>query len=216
MNTTIENLQNELQNLGSDYFTAFVRFAGAGDLSVEDFRQQIDAELPEVFYEFYAWAQTSAQQLSPDQPVTEIADDGPFLPNNLALILADTLDWRKIKAEQPDREWQDGFVSVQNWGSAYTMVVDTLGKVSGRKGQIVYYDFKGGGSYWVAYDSYEEYLQAICNEIKTKSYFPNDLNPDIKEILDDTEDFEYETVSDFWQEELHSHVTAETTVAWPN
>lgn len=214
MNTTIENLQAELQNAGPSYLAAFAGYAGKGDLTVEAFKQQVAAELPDIFYEFYTWAQQTAQHTQAGEKA-EMEDEGPFLPNDLALILADTQDWAKIKSEQPDREWQEGFVSIQNWDGAYCMVIDTLGKVSGVKGQIVYYDFKGGGSYWGVYNSYEAYLQAVCSQIKSKSYFPGDLSPDIKEILDDTEDYEYNTVSDFWQDDLHANVTAETTVNWP-
>lgn len=48
------------------------------------------------------------------------------------------------------------------------------------KNQVLYYDFKGGGWYWISYPSYEGYLEEVLGLLKAREYFPaeDDLTED--------------------------------------
>ena len=123
-------------------------------LSIKEFKEQINIELPEIFYEFYEWL---LDVKFPEKDVSKetYMDYHQHQISTLQNILDDTKLWQGIQAKDPKREWKPGFVALLSYDSAYQMVIDTCGEINGQKGCIAYWDFKGGSWYYVDYLNFE-------------------------------------------------------------
>jgi len=144
-------------------------------LSIKEFKEQINIELPEIFYEFYEWL---LDVKFPEKDVSKetYMDYHQHQISTLQNILDDTKLWQGIQAKDPKREWKPGFVALLSYDSAYQMVIDTCGEINGQKGCIAYWDFKGGSWYYVDYLNFEHYLKTKLELLKQNLYFPPSLN----------------------------------------
>jgi predicted DNA-binding WGR domain protein len=142
--------------------------AGTSRMSLDKFREKIGAELPTAFYDLYRWAFGAAAK----GEKAPLVRQGPYRILGLDDIVDRGVEWKRLQREQPHREWREGFVEIDGWSGAYCMVIDTLGKVKGKAGQVLYFDFKGGSEYVIAYKSYEAYLEEILDLLRRRRYFP--------------------------------------------
>ncbi|MDD3772563.1 MAG: hypothetical protein PHC38_07905 [Weeksellaceae bacterium] len=162
------------------------------EISVEHFRNQINKNLPILFYEFYEWA------LDVNFPVVDITtlthiEEHQNKMETLHAILDETKMWN----EQIHEEWNSGFVALCRWDSAYQMVIDTDGYISNQKGSIAYWDFKGGSGYYLEYANFETFLKTKLELLKQNLYFPPPIsNSNIDESYKEYEDFCYGKTSE--------------------
>jgi hypothetical protein len=146
-------------------------------LSIQNFKAKIDLELPDSFYEFYEWL------LKVEFPEKNV-DKKTYLDYHqnqiftLQNILDDTKMWQEIQAKNPKREWKSGFVALLSYDDAYQIVIDTKGEICGQKGALAYWDFKGGGCYYVNYTCFESFLKTKLELLNHDLYFPPSLDGD--------------------------------------
>jgi hypothetical protein len=171
MNNIIVEIENILQNQYPAGFGAlFVAGIKKHIISIEDFKKEIQLSLPNIFYEFYEWAnQVQFTKTDISDKVQLDYDDENYLPS-LKSILQETQEWQAIQAQQPDREWKGGFVAIGGWNSAYVQVIDTLGEI-GKAGCVLYWDYKGGSTYHIIHQDYEAFLKTKLALLKANLYF---------------------------------------------
>jgi hypothetical protein len=162
------------------------------EVSLEQFRSQINRNLPILFYDFYEWALDVNFPFFDTSKLTHIEDHQNKM-ETLHSILDDTKIWNK----QIHEEWNFGFVPLCSWDSAYQMVIDTYGCINNQKGSIAYWDFKGGSGYYLEYANFETFLKTKLELLKQNLYFPPPIsNSNINESYKLYEDFCYGKTSE--------------------
>ncbi len=202
MHKTIKEIETILR-AGNNPVQALL-FLGRGPdkrMRPNEFAKEIGLEIPTIMLEYYEWMMSvdlgitkelheeffgkSKDIKYPYNRDHDVYFDCSFRTESLSGILKNSNIWQEILEKQPHREWKSGFMELCSWDSAYTMVIDTRGEVSG-KGCILYWDYKGGSDYRIRYDNFENYLTTKIELLKRGLYFP----AIIKEA-DGNEDFFY-------------------------
>jgi hypothetical protein len=156
-------------------------------LSLKDFKEKIDLELPDSFYNFYEWL------LNVEFPEKNV-DKEMYLDYHqnqiftLQNILDDTKMWQDIQAKNPKHEWKPGFVALLSYNSAYQIVIDTKGEINNIPGCIACWDFKGGSNYNIDYLDFDDFLKTKLELLKKNLYFPpaletNDMDDENGELI---------------------------------
>lgn len=149
----------------------FVGGAKHGALTVEHFKKAIGLELPEIFYQYHKWLMTTDFDDADVSEQTELGYDEANYAMSLQAILRTTEEWQRLQADDPSREWKSGFVEIASWNSCYVMVIDTEGEI-GEQGNVLYWDFKGGSTYYIIYQNFEMLLRTKLELLKENLYFP--------------------------------------------
>ncbi len=175
MNAIITEMEQTLRhNYPSGFGAVFIGEAQDGDLTLEEFKdniQAMDIAPPESFYAYYDWLLRVQFPSDDVSDKTELGYDDEHYTPSLDNILSTTREWREIQKKQPDREWKSGFLAIASWNSCYQLVIDTHGDVA-PKGSLLVWDFKGGGEYEVVYQSFESYVKTKLELLKAMLYFP--------------------------------------------
>jgi len=160
-----------LERYSLAHLIAFASGAGAGKTDARTVEERLAVTLPASLHGLYGWARGLAARFALRFERIRVREDGAFGLASVEEIRRDTEMWRTIQREQPDREWRPGFVHVASWGGAYEMILDARGDVAKRKGQLFYWDFKGGSTYNRAFTSYDAYLETILRLLEKEAYF---------------------------------------------
>jgi len=183
MNSTILEIENVLKNnYPEGYAYTFLCRGVDKTLSMAEFKEKIKLPVPELFYQYYEWLQNVN---FPQKDISDLVGLSHFdeeYISSLFTLLDGTETWQEIQRKQPNREWKQGFVEIASWDSCCVKVIDTLGEVAG-VGSILYWDFKGGGTYHVIHNNFEMYLKTILERLKQNLYFPPSYKDD--EAVDD-------------------------------
>lgn len=140
------------------------------ELSLEAFQAAMPRPLPPLFLDFYAWMLHS-DFVKGDVAAEIDCTDYEHTHLSLSHILKDTTIWQNIQQKQPDREWKQGFVALNSWGSAYQLVIDTQGEINNQQGCLAFWDFKGGSNYIIQYANFEQFLLTKLELLKAHCYF---------------------------------------------
>lgn len=141
----------------------------------EIFKKDIKLELPLSFYAYYQWLSTAKFEYKDIPHLSHLVFDDFHYVRSLNSILDTTKSWQAIKEVDPACGWKSGFVEIVSWDSCYVMVIDTLGEV-GEKGNMLYWDFKGGETYHILYPTFELFLKTNLEKLKQNLYFPPPLS----------------------------------------
>ncbi len=172
MHPIIQQIENELrQNYPKRFGNIFLGEVQKNKIEIGDFKNQINLQLPEIFYEYYEWMSNVVFE---DSGVSKKKQSGGnHEHSNLSLqsILAATKEWQDIKKYNSNCKWKSGFMTIVSWGNSYEMVIDTKGEV-GKPGTLLYWNFKGDGEYIVKYEDFESFLQTKLELLEEKRFFP--------------------------------------------
>ncbi len=189
MNSVIKKIEKVLrQKYPEGTAAGLLAQASCQEMSVQTFQEQLGLTLPVAFCEFYEWAMHTYFPKKEASTKIELSHfDEEYIPS-LSKLLSSTQNWRAIQAMYPLREWKSGFVVIGSWNSCNVKVIDTKGEV-GSPGCVLYWDFKGGDSYYIIHQSFEKHLETMYARLENDCYFPpaND---------DEIEDFHVGTIGE--------------------
>ena len=175
MKSVIDKIERMLRE-GSEEGYGHCYVAGAHwqkrALSLETFKRQVGRKLPGSFYDFYAWMLAVDFPTADLQGKTSFDDDTYGWKPSLDRIIDETAHWNEIKQEQPDRLWEEGFIAFYAWDGYRQLAIDTLGKVCGKPGMLLAWDYKGGSGYEIIAANFDRLLCLEYEYLKERLYFP--------------------------------------------